>query len=210
MYPIILEVATILTLGSMLILTNIPLNFSDGEEEITFTKQETVSMEDIVQTEQPERPPPPPRPAVPVEVPNDAVVEDQILAIDAELDFDEPLDIPSPPSDPAAEKEQEPEEDFFVVVEEMPVLIGGIKAIQDKINYPDVARQAGIEGKVIIQFVVNEKGEVENPRVIRGIGGGCDEEAIRVIKQAKFKPGKQRGQPVRVQYSLPVFFKLKS
>lgn len=209
MYPIILEVATILTLGAMLILTNIPLNYSGNGEEISFAKQEIVPMEEIVQTKQPERPPSPPRPAVPVEVPNTEIVEDQIIAIDAELDFDEPLDIPPPPSK-AEESKGEAEEDFFVVVEEMPVLIGGIQTIQDKIKYPDVARQAGIEGLVIIQFVVNEKGEVENPQVIRGIGGGCDEEAIRVIKQAHFKPGKQRGQPVRVQYSLPVFFQLKS
>ena len=66
----------------------------------------------------------------------------------------------------------------------------------------------GIEGRVTVQFIVNEKGEPTNPRVIRGIGGGCDEEALRLVKQARFKPGMQRGVPVRVQYSLPIVFRL--
>ncbi|NBC05092.1 MAG: TonB family protein, partial [Bacteroidetes bacterium] len=103
---------------------------------------------------------------------------------------------------------EEPE-DFFVVVEEMPELIGGLASIQKNITYPEMARRAGIEGRVYVQFIVNEQGEVERPKVIRGIGGGADEEALRAVKQAKFKPGIQRGQPVRVQYSLPVVFRLQ-
>ncbi|NBC26324.1 MAG: TonB family protein [Bacteroidetes bacterium] len=101
-------------------------------------------------------------------------------------------------------------DDFFVVVEEMPELIGGLASIQKNIRYPEMARRAGIEGRVYVQFIVNEQGEVERPKVIRGIGGGADEEALRAVKQAKFKPGIQRGQPVRVQYSLPVVFRLQN
>ena len=97
---------------------------------------------------------------------------------------------------------------FFVVVEEMPELIGGLAELQKKISYPDEAREAGIEGRVYVQFIVNENGDVENPRVIRGIGGGADEEALNAVKQAKFKPGYQRGEPVRVQFSLPFVFQL--
>lgn len=100
------------------------------------------------------------------------------------------------------------EEDYFVVVEEMPELIGGLEQIQQTIRYPEMARRAGIEGRVYVQFIVNEEGDVENPRVIRGIGGGADEEAVRAVSLAKFKPGLQRGRPVRVQYSLPIFFRL--
>lgn len=99
-------------------------------------------------------------------------------------------------------------EDFFVVVEEMPELIGGLAQIQRNIRYPEMARRAGIEGRVFIQFIVNEQGEVEHPRVMRGIGGGADEEALRVVSQARFTPGVQRGRPVRVQYSLPIFFRI--
>src|SRR5690625_5390729 len=115
--------------------------------------------------------------------------------------------MPPPPPPPA---EEEPEEDFFVVVEQMPELIGGLGELQSKIRYPEMARRAGIEGRVHIQFIVNERGEVENPVVVRGIGGGADEEALRVVSQAKFTPGMQRGRPVRVQYSLPIFFRLQN
>jgi len=102
----------------------------------------------------------------------------------------------------------ETDEDFFVVVEKMPELIGGLAELQSKIEYPEMARRAGIEGRVYVQFIVSETGDVENARVIRGIGGGADEEALRAVQTAKFKPGYQRGEPVRVQYSLPVVFKL--
>lgn len=111
----------------------------------------------------------------------------------------------SPP--PAPMENGEPE-DYFVVVEDMPELIGGLETIQRQIRYPEMARRAGIEGRVYVQFVINEQGEVERPQVIRGIGGGADEEALRVVREAKFKPGMQRGRPVRVQYSLPIFFRL--
>ncbi|MDZ7689728.1 MAG: energy transducer TonB [Balneolaceae bacterium] len=65
-----------------------------------------------------------------------------------------------------------------------------------------------MEGRVIIQFIVNEKGSVEEPKVVRGIGGGADEEAIRCVKDADFVPGQQRGEPVRVQFSVPVVYNL--
>ncbi|TYP94750.1 TonB family C-terminal domain-containing protein [Fodinibius salinus] len=99
-------------------------------------------------------------------------------------------------------------QDFFVEVEQMPEIKGGLAGLQKKINYPEMAQKAGIEGRVIVQFIVNKQGEVENPQVIRGIGGGADKEAIRVVKQAQFEPGMQKGQPVRVQYSLPITYKL--
>jgi protein TonB len=115
------------------------------------------------------------------------------------------LEVPDPPKD-----EEEEEEEVFVVVEQQPKLKGGLKSLQQKINYPDMARKAGIEGRVIVQFIVNEKGQVEDPKVIRGIGGGCDKEALRVVKEAEFEPGRQRGNPVRVQYSLPITFQLQN
>lgn len=99
-------------------------------------------------------------------------------------------------------------DNYFVVVEEMPKLIGGLKGIQSKVVYPEMAKRAGIEGRVTLQFIVNENGDVENPKVIRGIGGGADEAALEVVSQAKFEPGLQRGKPVRVQFSLPVVFRL--
>ncbi|GAB5409885.1 MAG: hypothetical protein BalsKO_22500 [Balneolaceae bacterium] len=98
--------------------------------------------------------------------------------------------------------------DYFAVVEEMPKLIGGLSGLQSKVEYPEMAKKEGIEGRVIVQFIINKNGDVENPKIIRGIGGGCDEAALEAIKAVKFEPGFQRGQSVRVQYSLPIIFKL--
>lgn len=204
-YTLLLEIGLILVLIIFIVATKIEIRPAEEEVELT-EEQETVQMEDIVQTQQQERPPPPPRPTVPVTVPNDEVIADEILDINAELNMNESLELP--PSPPSADEEEEEEENFFVVVEEMPKLKGGLAELQKKIRYPEKARVAGIEGRVIIQFIVNEKGQVENAHVVRGIGGGCDEEALHVVKQAEFLPGRQRGEPVRVQYSLPIVFRL--
>lgn len=202
-YTIFLEAGLIAALLIFIAAAKFDLSSEKANVDLT-SEQEVVEMEEIIQTEQIEKPPPPPRPPVPVEVPNDEVVEDQIINIDAEFNFDQPLDM-----HPTSKKEGT-EEDFFIVVEEMPELIGGLAALQKNIRYPERARKAGIEGRVIVQFVVNKKGKVENPKVIRGIGGGCDKEALRAANNARFKPGRQRGEPVRVQYSLPVIFKLQN
>lgn len=204
-YTLLLEGGLILAL--LISITAVKVTFtSEGPENIMLDDPEDVVMEEVIQTKQIETPPPPPRPPVPVEVPNDEIIEDDIIDIDAELDFDGPLDLPPPPP----QEDEEPEEDFFVVVENMPELKGGLAGLQKAVKYPDLARRAGIEGRVIIQFIVNEQGKVENPRVVRGIGGGCDEEALKAVQKANFKPGMQRGRPVRVQYSLPIVFKLQN
>lgn len=203
-YTVFLQLGLIVALAIFIVAVKVDLT-SESPDEYTLDEQEVVEMEEVIQTEQIETPPPPPRPPVPVEVPNDEIIEDVNIDINAEFDLDDRLDMPPPP-----QEEEEPEEDFFVVVEEMPELIGGLASIQNEIEYPEMARRAGIEGRVYVQFIVNERGEVENPRVIRGIGGGADEEALRAVSNAKFRPGMQRGRPVRVQYSLPVVFRLQN
>ncbi|PAU92824.1 energy transducer TonB [Aliifodinibius salipaludis] len=206
-YKLFWEVGLIVSLLIFIGLTKI--DFDVKKSEITFKgEQEVIEMEEVVQTQQQDRPPPPPRPQVPVAVPNSEIIEDVEINIDAEIDMDEALDMPPPPQEEEAAEEEE-EEDFFVSVEKMPKMKSSLAELQQNIVYPDRAQKAGIEGRVIVQFIVNEKGEVEDPRVIRGIGGGCDEEAVRVAKLAKFEPGEQRGVPVRVQYSLPIMFMLR-
>lgn len=209
-YTIFLEIGLILALLILTVLTKV--HFQTAETEVPqLEEQEVVEMEEIVQTEQQKKVPPPPKPPVPVEVPNDEIIEEDVdININAEIDFNQQLDLPPPPPKQAAEEEEDNEEDFFVLVEQMPELIGGLGSLQQKIKYPERALRANIEGRVYVRFIVNEKGEVENPHVIRGIGGGCDEEALRVVKTAKFKPGMQRGRPVRVQYNLPVIFRIQS
>ena len=81
---------------------------------------------------------------------------------------------------------------------------------QKNLKYPMMARESDIQGRVFVGFVVEKDGSISNVKVLRGIGGGCDEEAVRVVQSLpKFKPGKQRGNPVRVQYTLPIVFKLQ-
>lgn len=205
-YTLFLEVGLIITLLLFLGATKLDIKSSSNEIKIS-ESQDKIVMEEVVKTKQEVKPPSLPKPQVPVAVPNNEIISDEILNIDAEIDFSEALEIPPPPKEEIAEEEGE-EEDFFVVVEQMPVLIGGLEELQAKIEYPKKAQKALIEGRVIVQFIITEKGNVENPVVIRGIGGGCDEEALRVVKTAKFEPGMQRGVPVRVQYTVPIHFKL--
>ena len=204
-HTVFLELGLLVTLIIFIIAVRMDIT-SLGPDEYVIDEQEVVEMEEIIQTRQIETPPPPPRPPVPVEVPNDEIIDDVDIDISADLDLGGQLSMPPPP--PPADDDDE--EDFFVVVEDMPELIGGLGELQRQIRYPEMARRAGIEGRVFIQFIVNERGEVEDPRVIRGIGGGADEEALRVVSQARFTPGMQRGRPVRVQYSLPIFFRLQN
>lgn len=115
-----------------------------------------------------------------------------------------------PPPPPPTRLNNPVDQEVFIVVENMPELVGGQAGLQSKVEYPDVAKRNGIEGRVTVQFIVDKNGDVKNPKVIRGIGGGCDEEALRVVSQAKFKPGIQRGQNVEVEMSLPILFKLSN
>jgi len=97
---------------------------------------------------------------------------------------------------------------YFVAVEEMPEPIGGIGAIQSKVQYPPEAKDQGVQGKVYVIAYINEMGSVDSTRLIRGIGAGCDEAAMNAIKQIKFKPGRQKGIPTKVQVAIPIMFKL--
>ena len=169
---------------------------------------------EIQQTSQ-ETPPPPPPPAVQeVEVLN--VVEDNVetesIEVNAEDDKAEEVVIAAPVEAPVEEEE---EEVVFVVVESMPEFPGGqqalFKYLSENVKYPVIAQENGIQGRVICQFVVNKDGSIVDVEVVRSGGDpSLDKEAIRVIKSMpKWKPGKQRGKPVRVKYTVPVNFKLQ-
>lgn len=102
----------------------------------------------------------------------------------------------------------------FRTVEVMPEFPGGMKAlaefIKSNLRYPAAAREDGIEGRVYITFIVNAQGEIESAEVARGIGGGCDKEALRVVNaMPRWKPGKQNGHAVKVYYTLPISFRLE-
>jgi protein TonB len=102
----------------------------------------------------------------------------------------------------------------LTIVEKMPIFPGGedalYKYVAASVVYPTVAKESGIAGTVIVTFVVEKDGSVTNVKILKGIGGGCDEEAVRVVKaMPKWSPGKQDGKPVRVQFNLPIRFSLE-
>jgi TonB family protein len=112
------------------------------------------------------------------------------------------------------QEEQRGDEVIFTMVEEMPAFPGGDEArvqfITNNLKYPEEAVKSGVEGRVFVTFVIEANGSVTNAKVLRGIGGGCDEEAVRVIESMpRWNAGKQGGKPVRVQFNMPIHFALE-
>ena len=183
--------------------------------EIEWDTREGVDMieEIIIQTEQKLKPPiPKPLPQITILniVDDDFEVKDEI-SIDVEIDEGTKIDVYIPVD---IDDEKLPEDEIFRVVEEEPSFPGGeiarIKFLQQNIKYPQWARERGIQGAVYITFVVEPDGSISNVSLLRGIGGGCDEEAIRVIESMpRWNAGKQWGRAVRVQFNMPIKFTLQ-
>lgn len=179
-----------------------------GQREVVEVPEEIIPI-----TEQKVKPPPPPPPKQVVKiniVEDDVEVEDDIV-IDVEATEETEVEEYVPIE---IEEEEVVEEQIFMVVESMPAFPGGEQALNkylyENIKYPQMAKESGIQGRVFVTFVVEKNGEVTDVRILRGIGGGCDEEAIRVVENMpKWTPGKQRGKPVRVQFNLPIKFTLQ-
>jgi protein TonB len=165
--------------------------------------------------EQEVKPPPPPPPKV-IEVLN--IVDDDIkiddeLMIDTEADDKTLIDVAPVISAPKEEEEESTAEVFFIV-EDMPEFPGGEAALRayiaNSIKYPVIAQENGIQGKVYVTFVVGKDGSVSNATIARGVDPSLDKEAIRVVNALpKWKPGKQRGKPVNVSYTVPINFVLQ-
>jgi len=175
----------------------------EKETAIIQYAQELIKTKDVIRTKHTPKPPPPPKPVIPIEAPEDEELTD-IELIDNELNVNAKSDEPKL----LEEKDNTEVFEFIPVAEVMPEPIGGIAEIQKKIVYPEFAVRAGITGKVFIKAFIDEKGNVKKTEIIKGIGAGCDEAAVAAVMKTKFKPGKQRGKPVRVQVSIPILFKL--
>lgn len=156
----------------------------------------------------PPPPPPPPAPTQVIEIVDD---EEEVVETETvEMEVEENTEVQAP----AQQEEEVVEEQIFTIVEDMPAFPGGEaemrKYLGKSIKYPQMAQDAGISGTVFLTFEVDKDGKIKDVKVLRGIGGGCDEEAIRVVKaMPQWTPGKQRGKPVRVQFTLPVKFTLR-
>lgn len=200
--------------------------------------EEDIEIEPPRSTELPPPPPPPPPPVI-EEVPNELLTEeDDVEFVDQSIDKNTEITIapvkvtkkedappPPPPPPPPAE-----EEEIFVVVEQMPMFPGCeeesdvnvrkecsnkklLEFIYENIKYPAVAKDNGVQGTVVLKFVVDERGNVGNIQLVKDIGANCGQEALRVVnlmneQNLKWEPGKQRGRPVKVWFMLPVKFQL--
>lgn len=184
-------------------------------KDIETTTQVLIEDEVIPITQQNTPPPPPPPPAPKLTdlidiVENDQEIDDDLEITDAEDETENTVvDVTS--FDDFSEDTGEQE--IFQVVENMPEFPDGspTKWINKNIKYPVLAQENGIQGKVFVQFVVEKDGSITDVKVARGVDASLDKEAVRVVKSMpKWKPGKQRGKPVRVAYTLPINFQLSN
>jgi len=168
-------------------------------------------MVEITVQEKKPPPPPPPKKVVVLNVVEDDIEVEEDIQIDVEADEETEMEEYVPIEEAEEVFEEAP---IFIVVEAMPVFPGGEEKLYEylfnNMKYPVMAKESQISGTVYVTFVIEQDGSVTAARLLRGIGGGCDEEALRVVRSMpKWKPGKQRGKPVRVQYNLPVKFILE-
>lgn len=223
-------------------LTALAFGVTQYEEKVFIPEGALVMDEDIEieppRTAEPPPPPPPPPPPVIQAVPDDLVPEetpvfqDQSINEETQVERPAPVEEKAPPPPPPPPPPKEEETEIFKVVEQMPRFpgcedAGGTEAekkqcadkkmlefIYKNIKYPAIARENGVEGTVVVTFVVEKDGKVTDVQIVRDIGAQCGQEAMRVVElmntqNIKWTPGKQRGRPVRVQFNLPVKFKLE-
>lgn len=191
---------------------------SEEVSQFQTVAEEQIEEEIIPITQQMLKPPPPPPPAPKLTDLIDIVEDD--TQIDEELEIQD-VDDTSENSDVISDvseiggygTEDTGDTEVFIVVEDMPSFPGGNvqKWIAKNVKYPILAMENGIQGKVFIQFVIEKDGSITDVKVLRGVDSSLDKEAARVVKSMpKWKPGKQRGKPVRVSYTLPINFQLSN
>jgi len=196
LYPVIVRV-TGLSGILILIFTFLVFPRSANTMELDEEFQIIIEQIDIPQTEQFDQPPPPARPSVPVESESEDIADDVTLD-EFNLDEFDAWDAPPPPPEGPRVK--------FIPYDDPPVPLRPIRP-----KYPEIAQEAGIEGTVVVQVFVDEKGRVKDTVILKGIPNtGLDEAATEAIRNVRFRPAKQRERAVGVWISIPVNFRLKS
>jgi len=230
-------------LAAALVITLLTISWTQYEKPV-YIPDDAMLIDETIEIEPPrtaEPPPPPPPPPPPVieEVPEEEILEEeQPVFMDQTVEEESVIEAPAPepvkaapPPPPPPPPKEEPEE-IFKVVEQMPRFPGCedqsgtneekyqcaqsklLEYVYKNVKYPAIARENGIQGRVVVQFVVEKDGKITDATVVRDIGAGCGDEALRVVNSMnsmndKWTPGKQRGKAVRVQFTLPVSFKLQ-
>ena len=199
-YTLLCEFGLIIALLIFIAAFRFHLPSSGSDDPLVDIKEEPpIVLSPITKHEKP--PAAPPLARIPAEIPNDDPIEAPAIEFPDFSDTGSELSLPD-------EEPKEEEEEILEQVQFMPKMKGGVKALYNDITYPDVAKRIGIEGIVEVQFIVNEKGEVEDPVIIRGIGAGCDEEVLEAIKLQSYTPGIQNGTLVKVRMKQIVHFRL--
>jgi protein TonB len=180
--------------------------------DVDLIAKSTNVFEEVLEVPPTEQPPPPPpqvqQPQI-VEVPDEEEIEDEIqVNFNIETTQDTKVE-----EVVVVEEPKEEVEEIFTIVEEPASPKGGMPAfykyVGDKIKYPAQARRMAIEGRVFVEFVINKDGSISDVKAVKGIGAGCDEEAVRIIQNSPaWTPGKQRGKAVKQRMVLPITFKL--
>ena len=194
-YPFVVRLTTLL--GISLVILNFLL-FPRFGNTLEFEDIEQIIIEniDIPQTQQIDNTPPPARPSIPVPSDDEDIADD--LTLD-ELDFDDFSNLDAPPPPPSGPKV------VFIPYDDPPVAMSPIRP-----RYPEIAQEAGIEGVVVVQAFIDEKGRVKETLILKGVPNtGLDEAAMEAIRKTRFRPAKQRERAVGVWISIPVNFRLK-
>ncbi len=174
----------------------------EAKDIVIEKKLSSLDIEEVPQTEQQKSAAPPSRPTVPIPSEDETLPEDETID-DTMLNLDEEAPPPPPPDDQSLQVR-------FIPHDEPPQPVGGYTAIQRSLTYPEIALKAGVEGQVLVWAFVDKHGNVTNTLVKKSLGNnGCDEAAVKAIKSVKWKPAKQRDDPVGVWVMVPVEFKLK-
>ena len=194
-YPVIIRLATLFSI-ILLILTFLIYPRYLGLLEFEDFELQEIIIENIPQTQQIEKPPPPARPSVPVESEDEDIADDLTIE-ETDLDSFEAWDAPPPPPDGPRVK--------FIPYDDPPQPLSSIRPV-----YPEIAQEAGIEGTVVVQVFVDNRGRVQDTLILKGIPNtGLDEAAVAAIKKTRFRPARQRERAVGVWISIPVNFRLK-
>jgi len=197
-----IELGLVLTLALLVILFQA---FKRIEEQVKTVDKVDLEIEvtEVQATQQQQRQQAPSRPTIPVESEDEDIPEDFTIE-ETDINLDE---LPPPPPPPEEDEEETP---IFVAYDEPPQPIGGFQAIQQNLEYPEIARKAGVEGRVVVNVLIDEQGNVIDTEILKSLGNnGCDQAAIEAIKSVKWKPAKQRDKPVKVWVGIPVVFRLK-
>ncbi len=203
-YKIHLEISFILTLLILIAAFKYVPREKAVEKPKTNNGPDITVVDYVEPTKQKPQLPELPKPTEPI-----VSVKDNLVEIEfAQTDLDPYAILNNPPARIEVHKKIEDEDKIFIAVEEMPEVIGGIGAIQSKVHYTEMAKRMDVEGTIYVEAVINEEGKVIEAKIIKGLLPDLDEMSLNAVKSTLFKPGKQRGKPVKVRISIPIKFRL--